>query len=63
MRRKSALEVLMERDGLTLKQAKRKVNECRRALDEAMDDGAEWELDDIVKDHLGLDSRYVNELL
>ena len=63
MRRKSAVVVLMERDGLTLRQAKIRVDECRRALEAAMDDGAGWELDDIVRDYLGLDSRYVNDLI
>ena len=62
MRRKSIIEVLMERDGLTKRQAKNKLEECREAVYAAVDEGADWEVDDIVEDYLGLGSEYVDEV-
>ncbi len=63
MKRKSALEILMERDGLSKRQAKHKLDDCREAVYAALDDGADWEVEDIVYDFLGLDSEYVDDII
>ena len=56
-------EILMERDGLTKKQAKRRVEECREAVFAALDDGADWEVDDIILDELGFELDNIDDLL
>ncbi len=61
--RKSALEVLMQRDGLSKRQAKDKIEECRDLLYDAIDDGDEWEIEAIVEDYLDLGSEYVDDIL
>ena len=63
MRRKSIVEILMERDGLTKKQAKNRLEECREVIYAALDDGADWEVEDIVEDYLGLGPGYVDEII
>ena len=62
MRRKSVIEVLMERDGLTKRQAKDRLEECREAVYAALDDGADLEADDIIEEYLGLGPEYADEV-
>lgn len=61
-RRMTAYEILLER-GYSEKQAAKAVRNCQRDLEMAMDDGAMEELEDIVVEDLGIDPRYVEDLI
>ena len=60
--RMTAYEILLER-GYTEKQAAKAIRNCQCDLEMAMDDGAMEELEDIVVEDLGIDSRYVDDLI
>lgn len=61
-KRMSVYDILIAR-GYTEKQAIKAIKNCQRDLEMAMDDGCMEELEDIVVEDLGIDSRYVDELI
>ena len=56
-------KILMDRDGLSKREARERVEECREAVFAALDDGDDWEVDDIMLDYLGLEPDYIDEIL
>lgn len=62
-RKPTLTEILMERDGITEREANKRIARCKRDLDAAMDDGSMDELEDIVREKLGVDSSYTDWLI
>ena len=56
-------DILMKRDGCSKREARSRIEECREAMYAAIDDGDEWEIEDIMDDFLGLEPDYIDELL
>lgn len=61
--RKSVEEILMERDNISKREARRIIKDCREAVLAAMDDGDDWEIDDIILDYLGFEVSDIDEII
>jgi C4-type Zn-finger protein len=60
----SIIEILMRRDGDTKDEARRRVKECREMVMNALDDEQGLtDIEEIIKDELGLEPDYLEELL
>ena len=60
---KSVEQILMERDNISKREAHRIVKDCREAMLAAMDDGDDWEIDDIMIDYLGFEVSDIDDIL
>lgn len=63
MKKKSILDRIMEENNLDPKHAKRLLKDCREAVFAALDDGDEWEVDDIILDYLGFEVSDIDDVL
>lgn len=57
------VDVLMKRDGLTKREATKRVQEVRQMVYEAVESGMFDEAEDIVMSELGLEMDYIDELI
>lgn len=55
--------ILMKRDGITKAEAYDLVAECQDLIDEALERGAVWEAEDILRETLGLELDYIYAFL
>ena len=53
----------MEENNLDRRHAKRLLEDCRQAVFAAMDDGDDWEVDDIILDYLGFEVSDIDDVL
>jgi hypothetical protein len=53
------IEILMRRDGLSYADAKEAYLECKEAIMEAIDNGYEFEVEEILRSELGLEPDYI----
>ena len=60
---KRVASILMERDGISAKEAAEMITEARDAMQDAIDAGEFDEVDSIMADYLGLEPDYIMELL
>lgn len=60
---KGIVEVLMNRDGVTEKEAKAQVAVAKERINEAIEAGRFFEVDDIMYEELGLEMDYIFELI
>jgi len=58
----SLLLTIMERDGITLSEAKQQIQECREEIENALDTG-EGDPEEIFTDFFGLEPDYIFEVL
>lgn len=56
---KEIVKILMRRDGDSREEAVRRYKETRAMIDEALADGREYEVEDILLDELGLELDYI----
>ena len=56
---KEIVNILMRRDGDSREEAVRRYKETRAMIDEALTDGREYEVEDILLDELGLELDYI----
>jgi hypothetical protein len=57
-------DILMRRDSISEAEANKRIEAAREAIDEVVDNlGSLNECEEIVKDHLGLEPDYLDELL
>lgn len=56
---KEIVNILMRRDGDSHEEAVRRYKETRTMIDEALADGREYEVEDILLDELGLELDYI----
>lgn len=60
---KEIVRILMRRDGMTENEAWDLVDECQREIEYALRDGNLNDLEDIIKDYLGLEPDYLDAFL
>lgn len=53
------INILMRRDGITYADAKAAYFECREAIQEAIDMGDDFEVEEILRCELGLEPDYI----
>lgn len=63
MSRKSVIEILMERDGITEKDAKMLIEDTRSELEDAISGTNVLTPEEVMMDNLGLEMDYVMEVL
>lgn len=56
---KEIIEILMRRDGISYADAKEAYLECREAIQEAIDNGEVFEVEEILASELGLEPDYI----
>lgn len=57
------IKILMERDGMTEKEAKEAYEETKEHIFEAIESGDFYEAEDIMLDDLGLEMDYIFDML
>ena len=60
---KRVVAIIMERDGISAREALRQVIETRDAIQDALDAGEPDEVESIMADYLGLEPDYIMELI
>jgi hypothetical protein len=56
---KEIIEILMRRDGISYEDAKAAYLECREAIQEAIEMGDDFEVEEILRCELGLEPDYI----